>query len=102
MGTERNNPAEVESAAERREALLAELDHAWTLRLPHDEEGDLTSLPPEWEVNSYGYRATYTDESKQVTKLELRMGRLYDQDGQEADLELIEGLIRVLRDAATN
>lgn len=111
MGIESGRPQEIFSVPSERDELCEELSRAWSPGIPHDGEGNVTDIPQSWdkatetwrrawEVNVYGYRATHTDGTGKVTKLELRGGRLYDKDGNEADLELVRDLIRVLREAS--
>jgi hypothetical protein len=111
MGIESGNRPEYHSVPSERDELCEELSRAWSPGIPHDGEGNVTDVPPSWdeatetwrqawEVNVYGYRATHTDGRGNVTECELRGGRLYAKDGNEADLELLKDLIRVLRGAS--
>lgn len=111
MGIESGRPQEIFSVPSERDELCEELSRAWSTGIPHDGEGNVTDIPASWdetietwhtvwEVNVYGYQATHTDGTGKATEFELRGGRLYNKDGQEADLELLKDLIRILREAS--
>jgi hypothetical protein len=111
MGIEGSKDLEIQNVPSERDDLLLELGHAWSPGIPHDGEGNVTDIPTSWdkatdswrkawEVNVYGYRATHTDGNGKATKLELRGGRLYDEHGRKASLDLIKDLTRVLREAS--
>lgn len=110
MGIEGNRDMEYQSVPSERDELCEELSRVWSPRVPHDGEGNVTDVSPSWdesiktwhqvwEINVYGYRAIRTDGAGRVTKFELRGGKLYDESGTPADLELTKDLIRVLHEA---